>query len=109
MWGVQELALGRRALPVLDLQVIAQASRVGERQVQQRLAEGELAAGYVPAEADDMPPVPRRVGAASWNGNTLPSCRGQLDDTVRVMRVAVPGEGAHRLGQDGEGSAARAR
>ena len=29
--GVQELALGRRALPVLDLQVLAEADRVRNR------------------------------------------------------------------------------
>jgi hypothetical protein len=34
--GVQELALGRGALLVLDLQVLAQGRRVGERQVRQR-------------------------------------------------------------------------
>jgi hypothetical protein len=43
--GVQELALGRGALPVLDLQVLAQGRRVGERQVRQRderlLARGQ--------------------------------------------------------------------
>jgi hypothetical protein len=27
------------------------------------------------------------VRAASWNGNTLPSCRDQPSDTVQVMRV----------------------
>jgi predicted house-cleaning noncanonical NTP pyrophosphatase (MazG superfamily) len=31
---------------------------------------------------------PAGVGAASWNGNTLPFCRAQLDGTVQVMRVA---------------------
>jgi hypothetical protein len=44
--GVQELALGGRALPVLDLQVLAKASRIRDRELRKR-NEGLLAGGQV--------------------------------------------------------------
>jgi len=42
-----------------------------------------------------MAPVPRWVGVAFWNGNTLPFCRDQAGGTVQVMRVAY-----HKLVRD---------
>jgi predicted house-cleaning noncanonical NTP pyrophosphatase (MazG superfamily) len=38
---------------------------------------------------------PAGVGAASWNGNTLPFCRDQPGGTVQVMRVTY-----HKLVRD---------
>ena len=42
-----------------------------------------------------MAPVPRWVGTAFWNGNTLPFCPDQLGGTVQVMRVSY-----HKLVRD---------
>ena len=42
-----------------------------------------------------MAPVPRWVGVAFWNGNTLPFCSDQLGGTVQVMRVTY-----HKLVRD---------
>ena len=42
-----------------------------------------------------MAPVPCWVGAAFWNGNTLPFCCDQAGGTVRVMRVTY-----HKLVRD---------
>ena len=42
-----------------------------------------------------MAPGPCWVGAAFWNGNTLPFCCDQAGGTVRVMRVTY-----HKLVRD---------